>query len=413
VASPRGKSLRDGLEIRAFSPGDDLEAELDLRRRAFGPVPAADGPGWMAGVRRGVEARQVLAVFDGSRLVASARHFPMREWWHGRPVEMAGVAGVKVAPEERGRGIGRALMIELTAELARSGYPLSVLFPATAPLYRSLGWELAGGRYETVLPAGSLAGLLPPDPLTAGPPGGDVAQVRRATAADAPAVVAALDGVHKALRDCGPSTHLPDVVAGWLDDDHLFAYLASDGFLAYRWADGTDRLSVEFLAAASARTARRFWEIVASHASMAQTVHARLAPDDPIGVLTREPVAATRQVEAWMLRVLDPVAAIEARGYPLAATASAQLALDDEILPGCAGRWLLQVSGGSGTLTATRAAGPEPALRLGPRGFASLFAGVPVRMLRLAGLAAGGDPAADEQLDGAFGGRLPFMLFNF
>jgi GNAT superfamily N-acetyltransferase len=38
----------------------------------------------------------------------------MRQWWYGRPVPMAGVAGVKVAPEYRGQGVGRALMTALT-----------------------------------------------------------------------------------------------------------------------------------------------------------------------------------------------------------------------------------------------------------------------------------------------------------
>jgi Sterol carrier protein domain len=31
----------------------------------------------------------------------------MRQWWCGRPVPMAGVSSVRVAPEDRGRGIGR------------------------------------------------------------------------------------------------------------------------------------------------------------------------------------------------------------------------------------------------------------------------------------------------------------------
>jgi predicted acetyltransferase len=419
----RAEKLRNGLQIRAFSPDDDLEAELDLKRRAFGPVPTADAPSWLGGVRRSADAGQLFGVFDGRRPVASARYFPMRQWWHGRPVPMAGVAGVKVAPEERGKGIGRALMTRLIAEISGNGYPLSVLYPATAPLYRSLGWELVGGRYETALPAAALATLLPPDSLAERTPGGaegnagsaadGAAAVRRVTAADAAAVVATLDGVHRFLRECGPATHQPDIVADWLDDDHLFGYLANDGFLAYRWANGTELVRVDLLAAASAQTARRFWDIVASHASMARTVQASLAPDDPIRALTREPVAVTRQVDSWMVRVFDPVAAIEARGYPSAATVSVQLDLADETMPACAGRWMLEVSGGRGSLTAVPSTGGGTALRLGARGFASLFAGVPVRLLRLAGQAAGGEPATDEQLDGAFGGRPPFMLFNF
>jgi hypothetical protein len=55
---------------------------------------------------------------------------------------------------------------------------------------------------------------------------------------------------------------------------------------------------------------------------------------------------------------------------------------------------------------------PAGPLRLGARGFAALYAGTPVGTLRLAGLAVGGDPAADAALDGAFAGTA-FMLDYF
>src|SRR5260221_13771354 len=88
----------------------------------------------------------------------------MRQYWHGRAVPMAGVGGVKIAPEARGRGIGREMMRALLGAMAGRGYPLSVLYPATAQIYRSLGWEMAGGDYCAEVPGRSLPGLRPPDP---------------------------------------------------------------------------------------------------------------------------------------------------------------------------------------------------------------------------------------------------------
>jgi len=92
-----------------------------------------------------------------------------------------------VAPEDRGRGIGRLLMTALLDEIAAHGYPLSVLYPATMPLYRSLGWELAGSRYTAVIPARSLFGLEPPDPA---PTRSGLPAIRRAGPDDVEAVLA-------------------------------------------------------------------------------------------------------------------------------------------------------------------------------------------------------------------------------
>jgi predicted N-acetyltransferase YhbS len=427
-AGTRTGAQLSGVEIRPFGLSDDPEAELDLRRRSFGPIPPADRAGSIASTQRSIEAGEMLGAFDGKQLVGSARFHPMRQWWQGRSMPMAGVAGVKVAPEYRGRGVGRALMTGLIAEIVERGYPVSTLYPATATLYRALGWEVAGGRYQTTVPMEFLARLLAPDPAAASPAGErpeDSAGLRRATAADAAVVAGTLGQVYGADRDFGAATHDPGFIAAWLDDEDHFAYLAEDGFLSYRWAEGHDSVRVEVLAAASAATARAFWQLLGSHATMADQVRAYLAPDDPISWLTREPAAAVRRVWSWMLRLIDVPAAMEARGFPASVEVSAQFELSDDVLPANAGRWRLEVSGGAGKLArvgplgpmgsvgAASTAGHGGVLRLGARGLAALYAGVPLGTLRRAGLAYGGGQATDDALDSAFGGRPAFMLHAF
>ncbi len=141
------------------------------------------------------------------------------------------------------------------------------------------------------------------------------------------------------------------------------------------------------------------------------------ASSDPVAWLTREPVVGLAGREPWMLRVVDAAAAISGRGFPAAAELAVRLRLDDEQLPANAGLWTLRLAGGEGSLhlagtdsgAAIPSAGP---VRLGARGFAALYAGVPMSTLRGAGLAAGGDAAADEALDSAFAGSA-FMLDAF
>ena len=415
-----------GLDIRPLTGADDIEAELDLRRRAFGPISTAERPDWVTAVQASIRAGALIGVFDGKRLVASARYHPMRQWWRGRCLPMAGVAGVKVAPELRGRGTGKAMMAALLAEISHRGYPVSVLYPSTVPLYRSMGWELAGGRYETYLPARSLAQLAPADPLlsadaqrpaAAGGPGTGsrpaAGSLRRAEPGDEAAVVKVIGEVHAALRQCGPSTRDPADLDGWLADDDNFAYLADDGFVSYQWSRRHREIDVRWLVAGSAATARALLQILASHGSMADRIRTCLGPDDPATWLTWEADAALRLRGRWMLRLVNAPAAIAGRGFPAGGAVSVPVELADRQLPANAGRWQLTIGGGTGVLdrAGEPAARPDNVLRLSARGLAALYAGIPLSTLRMAGLAAG--PAAnDDALDGAFACNA-FMIDNF
>jgi predicted acetyltransferase len=400
------------VDIRQLGPADDLEVEIDLARRAFGPIEDADRPRLLAEAGAAAGDGRYYGAFDGPRAVAVAMFHDMHQWWHGRALRMAGVGGVKVAPEQRGRGTGRALVTGLLRAIADRGYALSVLYPATAPLYRSLGWELAGGLYRAEIPARSLASLLPADgpaPPLPGPPA-----LRRAGPDDAGDVIEVIGAVHESARHCGPATHdAATIRRWWLTDENLFCYLAADGFLAYGWHEERREMSVRMALAGSAPTTRALWSTVGSHAPLARQVRAVVSPDDPAFWLTREPDLGLAGNWSWMLRVVDAPAAIAGRGFPAAVTLAAGLQIDDAQLPANAGHWTLEVGGGKGALT--RAAPrdwPGGPVRLGARGFAALYAGIPVTTLRRAGLAAGGDAGADDALGAAFAGRA-FMLGAF
>jgi predicted acetyltransferase len=399
--------------IRRLTADDDLEPLLDLARRSFGPFGEAVAERRLADARESIAAGRHLGAFDGGRLLGAAKFFDMVQWWHGRPVPMAGVANVVVAPEERGRGTGRALMNALVTEMGAQGYPLSVLYPATATVYRRVGYELAGAQYQVSMPARSLRSLLPPDvPAGVAPPA-----LRRVGPDDAAEIDAVIARVHELARACGPVTFDVAISRRQLDDEDLFCYLADDGFLAYAWSGGHSKIQVYNVVASSAATARALWSVLASHDSMASTVRAFVGPADPVSWLTTEPDVSLARRHPWMLRVVDAEAAIAGRGFPAAAEAAVTLRLGDELRPGNAGLWKLGISDGKGALQRSRtdqapqlpAAGP---LTLGARGFAALYAGTPVATLRVAGLAAGGDPAGDAALDGAFAAAA-FMLDYF
>jgi predicted acetyltransferase len=400
--------------IRAIRDDDDLDAHLDLVERSFGPRSPAERDWWRRSTARVIGQGRCLGAFTGDRLVGSAVIQDMRQWWCGRAVPMAGVSAVMVAPEDRGRGIARRLMAALLDEVAARGYPLSVLYPATMPLYRSLGWELAGARDTAVIPARSLRDLVPPDPVL----GLDIAarspRLRRAAPGDAEAVLSVIGRVHQAARDCGPITRDAASVADWLADPDLYAYLCDDGFLIYRWHNGNDALLVEGAEAISVPTQRAFWTHVGAHASIAEQVYARVGPADAFWWLPRERDAGVDHRSRWMLRVVDAPAAIAARGFPAAVSLSVPLVIADEVRKANSGRWQLTLAEGQGALhpVSPPAARADPPLTLGARGLAALYAGTPVTTLRQAGLAAGGSPEQDAVLDAAFAGTA-YMLDAF
>ncbi len=427
-----------GLTIRVLEPGDGTDALLDLRNLAFGPI-AGDRATWQEQQEPDIREHRYLGAFDGSRLIAAGRFHHMTQWWRGRPVPMAGVAGVSVAPEQRGRGVGRSLMTALLEVIASRGYPLSALFPSTLPIYRSLGWEIAGTSQEAVIAAHALRSLAAADPAVPAAPGRGPAggRARRAGPDDAAEAIEVLGRVHRAARDCGPNTREAEALRRALGQS-FYGYLAPDGLLLYDWRRGHDEIFVRLCVASSAQTTRELWGIVGSHCWIADTVRAWVGPADPVWWLAGEPVADAVDHDDWMLRVVDPVAAIAARGFPPGAGLVLPLRIADAARPVNSGTWRLEVSGGRGSLArdggprAAAGSGPgagaapgQPAgaatggspdgdgtLTLGARGLAALYAGIPVATLRRAGLAAGGDPAGDALLDGAFAAT-PYMLDRF
>nr|WP_221475441.1 GNAT family N-acetyltransferase [Sphaerisporangium rubeum] len=381
---------------------DDLGAVLDCRTRAFGPLSGDDVRSWRTVVTPLFAEGRYLGVFDGTRLTGAGRINDFVQWWHGRPIPMGGIAGITVAPEDRGRGVGRALMRALLDRCAGLGYHVSALYPATTPLYRGLGWEHAGGRYRVKLPAEALRTLLR-DRSEPGTP------LRRITPDDAPEIGKVLGRVLGAARASGPLAWEERLVRHWLDDDSEYGYLADDGYVVYSW-DGGD-LDVDNLVAGSEATARALWSLVGSSSSVARTVTATVEPSDPLLWLLRERKDEHVTITRWMFRLVDLPAAVAARGYPDPVTAETVVEVDDPERPANSGAWLLSAAGGAASATRVPAGG-HAAPRLTINGMSALFAGVPVATLRRAGLLTGGTPRTDETLAALFAAE-PYLLDYF
>ncbi|MEU7894970.1 GNAT family N-acetyltransferase [Nonomuraea sp. NPDC049152] len=382
------------MDIRDMTP-DDLDAVLDTRKRSFGPLPGDLADAWRATARATLEQGRFLGAFDGSRLAGAARLPRFTQWWHGRPQPMAGVAGVVVNPEDRGRGVGRRLMRAVLARAAEMGDAVSALYPATTPIYRSLGWEHAGAKNNVTLSPEALRAIRLTEPV----------KLRRMGPDDAAEVIAIVGSVHAANRASGPICWDEASWRRFLDDEDDFLYLADDGYVTYSWDKGD--ISVDNLVAGSEATARALWSLVGTSSSIATKVTAAVAPDDPVLWLLRERSKEEVERTRWMFRVVDVADAIARRGFPPMISANAVVTVEDPERPSNTGTWRLEISGGSGTASAAEGEGP----RLTVNGLSALYAGIPTSTLRLGGLLSG-SAEFDEALDAAFAGT-PYMLDYF
>jgi predicted acetyltransferase len=385
------------LRTRDLAP-DDFEALLDVRTRSFGPTPDAARERSLRFATTAAAEGRLVGVVDGQRPIAAGGIWAFEQWWRGRTVPLSGLAGVVVDPLYRGRGVATLLCRAMLRRGLELGLVASALYPAIPAIYRSLGFEYGGARHRYSFRADAIRAL-----------GRGATTLRRATADDAERLLDLVSRLRSASAESGPLVWPVAEVRDWLDDEATFAYLAADGFVAYTWS-GRD-LEVQELVALSDDTTRELWSVVGSGSSITDQIHAYVAPHDPVHALVGREAAKAAEIERWMLRLVDTPAAIRRRGWPRGAEVEAVLWLEDTEFPANAGHLRLTVAHGEASLTTTDE--KPDALRLGPRGLAALYAGSPVSMLRLSGLAAGGDPDDDALLDTAFGGPSPFMLDFF
>ncbi|HEV7194431.1 MAG TPA: GNAT family N-acetyltransferase, partial [Pedococcus sp.] len=306
------------LEFKAPTESD-LDAIAEVRIRSFGPMSPAEAQRSRAANLELLAQDRLFAVFDGRTLAGCGKARGFEQAWHGRLVPMAGMAGVTVLPEFRGRGVGTLLMRGLAERCVTRGEPISALFPATVPVYRRLGWELVGGYHRYALPAAQLRTL-----------GGSSGPPTQATSADVDRLMTICRDALSRGRSSGPLLWSRQ---GWerrLADPDEFVYLLDDGVLVYGWdgGEGYD-LRVDLLLAESEDTLRSLWSLVGSGSSIATTVFAYLSPDDPVFWVLPEEAGHEVKTHGWMLRVLDVPGALASRGYARGAETELVLRVDD------------------------------------------------------------------------------------
>lgn len=358
---------------------------------------------------------------DGS-LLAQAWWWRVDQFFGERPVPIAAIARVTVAATARRRGVGSEVMTRALRNAREQGAAMATLYATLPGFYRRHGFEVAGLHTDRTISTEMLA------TIDRDVEGVTVHQVEvgaegvRSRVADMYADLAP--------RQAGHLGHGGSRDA-WLWSTHARGrhdvFIAVDdagqdgGYLIVHREDVTAHdpvnfytLEVQDVQARDEQALRALWGVVAGFAPLLRDVGYVTGAVDPLTLLVgrRGTVTAAGAVDRWMSRVLDPVAAVDARGFGVGIDLTIPLTIVDETPLGGSGmHGVLEVSAGQGRLTPS---GPDAdAVLLDIGAFSSMFTGhASASMLASLGRATG-DRETIAALDTAFAGPSPWMIDFF
>ena len=385
-------SPRPAVHVRLIDAGE-LPAAHRLAAVAFGEhglLPEQQAPAQLP------EDRRWYGAFDGGgRLIGTAEDLFHGQWWGGRLVAAADVAGVAVLPESRGSGAARAMLKLLLEGAYERGAAVSALYPTVSPVYRASGWATTGYLRTAEVPTALLS--------TAGRPSGQL-HTRPAdpAGADQPLVyelynqlASTREGLLKRRDASFPEQGWPRGLDGMslaFDGHRLVGYASWSRGTGYR-SDAV--LDVPDLLAATDDAARTLIGVLSGWRSVTPTVRLRPLAFDAASRLIPWESATKFDARPWMHRPVDVARAVSSRGWPLGREGTVSFHLHDAVAGWNDGAWQLEVAGGQGSLTRIE---DDPHLRLDVAGFAQLYCGAvtPADLIE-AGLLHGQDGVA--QLD--------------
>lgn len=353
-------------DLEISPPHENEDEALDRVLSTALHFPGSIGD-WLARIGR----ENFRAVRRQGRIVAGVALAPMGQWFGGTRVPMVGINGVGVAPDQRGSGVGTAMMAAILEELHAAGTPLSVLYPATLRFYQRNGYERAGYRYTYELPL---------DAIDARDQGLTLEPV------EPPHYEALYQLYEQRARRSAGNLDRP----AWMwrlrlepKDRQPFRFIVrrngeAEGYVVYVQANRSEPVTVLDHCVLTPAAGRQILALFAGYRSMVEHLVWSSGPNDPLLYLLGENLSGGERGRArivrpfeWMLRIADVPAALQARGYPPEIRADVHFDVRDDLLAANNRRWVLQISGGKGEAQE----GGTGRVRLGIRELAALYTG--------------------------------------
>jgi predicted acetyltransferase len=309
-----------------------------------------------------VESDRAFAAFDGDRIVGTSASLTLRMMVPGGAmVPTAAVTMVGVNPTHRRRGINTRMMGAILEQAAERREPLAALFASEGAIYGRFGYGLAGLLGEFQAESARMAFVRGFEPR------GQVALLTKDEAM--PLIDRVYDaalrpgGVERieTLRDVGFATVGEDKDRPWMYAVHLDDSGDADAYAVYWMKHDWPRsvpsgtINVKECVASTPSGHANIWRFLFD-VDLVSTVEAWNRPvDEPLLHLLREPRRLRFSVaDGLWLRMVDVVAALEARGY--GADGRVVFRIADPFRPDTSGDYELIVEEGIGRCSRTDAA---------------------------------------------------------
>jgi predicted acetyltransferase len=387
------------------------------------PAEPADGPAIAALAREAFQRGPARAPFDDSTfdvtdrfvlvdndvIVGTAAATPVGQYVAGgAAVPTAAVWSVAVSDTARGRGVGRTVMTELLAWLRHNGIVQSVLFPSVPAPYRGVGYEIAGERRILKTPLHTLPSV--PDALP----------VRAWDDSDLDAVAECYEAF--AATQSGllqrPRTWWTSRVVSGHGGAIVYRRAVEEagritGYLVYTKDEAPADLpyyydvTVHDVAWLTPDAGRSLLDYLGSHRALGVDMRWPAASADAWSAQLAGAAPRVDFAYPWMLRLIDPVAALKARRFPAGLTATVRIAVSDPVLEPEEQVLEVEVSGGAASVSMVER---EAAPRLDVGALAAVHSGWSTAAdLARAGRLTGATETDVRRLDAVFTGLRPWL----
>lgn len=399
-----------------FGPAveSDLEAAGAVLSRAFG-MSAEQAATWMI---EKVTLEETRVLREHGAVVATSMRVPMGIWLGGASVPQVGIAGVAVAPEARGRGLARDIMRRCIREMHERGETISTLYSAMHPLYRGVGYDVAGQLFSARVPAGM---------LVSGDRGADWRPMTDADRSGVEACARERARCTSGALDRGP--YVWDRVFN-PKDGPVEAFVAErdggeiEAYCVYRVHPRTDGptsgnargkvMDLTDFGYSSGQGLQRLLGFLRGFSSTVGEIDLADHPGSPLLASLPDRRFAASLHDPWMLRVVDVAGALRVRGYHKAVSCAFVLHVRDGLIESNRVPMRVRIAGGEAEVEDTPEADTRDAVTFDVRHLAPLITGMQsARQLSKLGLVSG-PQASIEAIDAAFacaGGPCMFDFF--